>query len=490
MSDYTTQLRFICEAYANKTNKPQPQSDIDETIRLARPYLFDFNYPIFDTAYKETLESKIMSHFYTREIGLETVGLFKHHLKNKMREIMPYYNQLYESERLKFDPFINTEYSDNRSTISAENRTADSKATNDSTLNASEIGHQDYGSRDLTDSNTRNEDNRTINTEGETTGSKSGVGTVTKTTTTDQTDTHTGTDNFVYDETNGNNNVQTGTDTVFYKGKSKKTDTLTKDGSELQIEYPAHNMSTLTKHSDTPLGDVGGTVNGSQVPTGGSGVVGNSSNYLSDVTEVISNFDRNPATGENAHRKANRNIIRYGKYWEDTSGSSNDPRTDTHVVEEDYTTNNSDNQRKDEQLKNLTTVDTGSKHYTNDETKDLTDQRNATVVETTGTDDSGTDHGTYTESKTDNDTIDNYFSESRNTKTDSNTTNDTIKNERHDSVSNDKEAREGTSDYFGRLFGKTGSETYSEMLNKFRSTFLNIDLDVIHELDGLFMLVW
>ena len=70
--------------------------------------VFDFDYPIprptieyngktctvdFD---KLRLEQKIIDHYRFRQIGQETVGRFKHYLKCKMQEIMPYYVQLYE----------------------------------------------------------------------------------------------------------------------------------------------------------------------------------------------------------------------------------------------------------------------------------------------------------------------------------------------------------------------------------------------------------
>ena len=65
-------------------------------------------YPIFDENYRETLDTKILKHYYTREIGFETVGLWKFKLNTKMNEIMDYYNQLYESALLEFNPFDNT----------------------------------------------------------------------------------------------------------------------------------------------------------------------------------------------------------------------------------------------------------------------------------------------------------------------------------------------------------------------------------------------
>lgn len=38
--------------------------------------------------------------------------------------------------------------------------------------------------------------------------------------------------------------------------------------------------------------------------------------------------------------------------------------------------------------------------------------------------------------------------------------------------------------------GKTGSETYSEMLQKYRDTFINIDMMIINELRDMFMYLW
>ena len=48
----------------------------------------------------------------------------------------------------------------------------------------------------------------------------------------------------------------------------------------------------------------------------------------------------------------------------------------------------------------------------------------------------------------------------------------------------------GTDEYTNLDIGKIGTETYSEMLEKFRKTFLNIDLMVIRELESLFMQLW
>ena len=113
MSKYTTEIRYILENLAG-LDASVGYNSIKDVITAARPKFFDFDYPIFDENYRPVLETKILKHFYTREIGAESVGLFKLYLDTKLNEIMPYYNQLYNSELLKFDPFIDTDYKINQ----------------------------------------------------------------------------------------------------------------------------------------------------------------------------------------------------------------------------------------------------------------------------------------------------------------------------------------------------------------------------------------
>lgn len=109
MSKYTTEVRFICETAAG-LSESKGYNDVNEIIANARESIFSFDYPIFDEEYRSVLETKILKHYYTREIGLETVGLWKLKLDMKMNEIMPYYNQLYESELLTFNPLYTINY--------------------------------------------------------------------------------------------------------------------------------------------------------------------------------------------------------------------------------------------------------------------------------------------------------------------------------------------------------------------------------------------
>ena len=108
MSKYTTELRFICETEAGKTESVG-LSKVDEVITAALPHIFDFDFPIFDENYRVPLETKIIRHYYTREIGLETYGLWKLKLQTKLNEIMPYYNKLYQSELYTYNPLYDVD---------------------------------------------------------------------------------------------------------------------------------------------------------------------------------------------------------------------------------------------------------------------------------------------------------------------------------------------------------------------------------------------
>ena len=121
MSKYTTEVRFICEHSAG-LSESVGYSSIETVLDASRQKVFDFDYPIFDEAYRATLEKKILKHYYTREICCETVGLWKLFLNCKMNEIMPYYNQLYKSALIEFNPLYDVDLTiDHHRTNDGEN---------------------------------------------------------------------------------------------------------------------------------------------------------------------------------------------------------------------------------------------------------------------------------------------------------------------------------------------------------------------------------
>lgn len=95
------------------------------------------NYPIFSESHRQELNEKIVNHFRYREIGYETIHQFIFALNRKMFEIMPFYNQLYESEELEISALTNYSYDEiNKKTgndLLEKTGTDTNKQTGDST---------------------------------------------------------------------------------------------------------------------------------------------------------------------------------------------------------------------------------------------------------------------------------------------------------------------------------------------------------------------
>lgn len=211
MSKYTTEVRYICEHYAG-VNESTGYADINKVIESARSKVFDFPYPIFDEKYREVLEKKILKHYYVREIGMETVGLWKHYLDMKMNEIMPYYNQLYKSELLEFNPLYDVDVTREHERTNVE----DSVSTKEG--------------------NTVQDKEDTRTTKGSETTNNSG------------------------DKTKTSNDVESGESEISYTGDTKLVENVTKNSENIRTQGDTTNSEENSEgwqlYSDTPQGSV------------------------------------------------------------------------------------------------------------------------------------------------------------------------------------------------------------------------------------------
>lgn len=132
MSKYTTEVRFICENSAG-LSESEGADNVDSILDKCWNKVFNFDFPIFDENYRQVLCRKILKHYYTREIAHETVGRWKLALNAKLNEIMPYYNQLYKSELLEFNPFYDVDLTRSREGSGTSNRTSNNTETNSGT---------------------------------------------------------------------------------------------------------------------------------------------------------------------------------------------------------------------------------------------------------------------------------------------------------------------------------------------------------------------
>lgn len=104
MATYTMPLKTIIE----QPTQYRDDLTLKQRLEVGRVNLFkDMDYPIFNENYRSEFESKFIRYFYNKEIGFETESLFKFELETWLQINMPYYNQLFESELLEYDPLTN-----------------------------------------------------------------------------------------------------------------------------------------------------------------------------------------------------------------------------------------------------------------------------------------------------------------------------------------------------------------------------------------------
>lgn len=102
MAVYTTELRNVIRVA--ETQAHGSYTEFEYTDATWRALGLD-KYPIYDESHRAELNRKICDHFYMREIGAETVALFRLFVRRTMQEVMPYYNELYKTASLIDNPF-------------------------------------------------------------------------------------------------------------------------------------------------------------------------------------------------------------------------------------------------------------------------------------------------------------------------------------------------------------------------------------------------
>lgn len=163
MSKYTTEVRFICENKAGLTES-KGASNVDTILNDSWDKIFTTQCTFFDPAYRAVLCKKILKHYYLREISSETVGIWMLWMNTKLEEIMPYYNQLYASALLEFDPFKDTDYQRTHEGENTGSRNTDSTANS----SGSKSGSNAHNTADTAEnhatatSNTNSTDSGTI----------------------------------------------------------------------------------------------------------------------------------------------------------------------------------------------------------------------------------------------------------------------------------------------------------------------------------------
>lgn len=131
-------------------------------------------YQIFDARYRSVLNEKIKLYYQNYEIAFETIEMFDNRMYTKFLEIMNYYNQFYEIEKLKneigFNNLLNKRYQDFTNNIGnlKDNVTVDStnghqgkddtiyNSKNNRIPNLTTTDRTDYNTTDTTHTNGTN----------------------------------------------------------------------------------------------------------------------------------------------------------------------------------------------------------------------------------------------------------------------------------------------------------------------------------------------
>lgn len=147
--------------------------ELGEIVESGNVKIFDFNYDFYEPNLKGQFEKKFIDQYYFHEIGYETVGRFKHRLKNRLNLIAPKYRQLWEthlaSQDINFllnkdleettyrskDNTDNTDITSNN--VATNNTSSNDTLTNNSSTNSTSEGrsnnNNNYKESSLNDGN-------------------------------------------------------------------------------------------------------------------------------------------------------------------------------------------------------------------------------------------------------------------------------------------------------------------------------------------------
>lgn len=520
MGKYTVELNEYLKFLAGAETPPR----VLNIIEASRQKIFDEDYPIFDESYRQTLETKILRHYYFREIGFETVARFKEYLNRTMWEIMPYYNKLYLSELLHFNPLYDTDMYTSSKRKTDGNSTDTSTTNRDSTRAENEVGTDNrIGTGTSTDTSTGTSTSTDTSTDTSTSTDAS-----TSTSASDKTGSDTRGEKWTEHESNEHN--ENGTTGSRDSGNDTDTQTLNLSTSYDESVQTDTDGRVTTDTDSTTTDNADGTKTITQ--TGQS----------TDTATITTCFEENSTldkTNHNTNKYSDTpqgalNLVSSGAYLTNYTEIDDTGRdTNNHASEQtqsDSRKGTTGNNQTDE-THNDATSSTNGTSTTSDDTRVTTDKDS--LEKRTGTDTTRHEFGKITDGEhqtsgsgekdgtrngdikgsntehTEGEATENRTGEvnangTRESEGETRSTND--RNEEKKELGNHEIDRTGTEnmqtqahqdhtmrsleDYIHHVEGKSAGASYSKLLLEFRETFLNIDKMILDDLEQLFFGLW
>src|SRR5699024_1064716 len=119
----TSSIQDILMMYAWEDDKDIHTTQ--EIIEYGRPKLFNFPYPLYDEKLKDEFEKNFIRHFYTREIGSESIALFKLRLQDYLYLNHEKWERLYQNVDDSINLFTNIDIKTIRDLNEEENTNRD-----------------------------------------------------------------------------------------------------------------------------------------------------------------------------------------------------------------------------------------------------------------------------------------------------------------------------------------------------------------------------
>ena len=124
--------------------------------------LFDFEYQFDDLKFKQQIEQSVIDYYYSYEIGTETPAEFKRRFQAKWLNFIDYYNQLYNTTLLEYNPLINYKLQEALDQLATSNNTQNS--VTDTTNNGTTTQEGTDVLKQTTSTDSTRTDNLTANT--------------------------------------------------------------------------------------------------------------------------------------------------------------------------------------------------------------------------------------------------------------------------------------------------------------------------------------
>lgn len=139
--------------------------ELGQLITRTNFQLFDFDYPFDDQQFKAEMEQAVIDYYFFYEIGQETPERFKQRFKQRWLRNIDYYNKLHNTTLLEYNPLINSKMSEAMEQLANSNSTQDTNTTVTSEGSTTTSNNQNATNENTTTNNLTTATNSTTNSD-------------------------------------------------------------------------------------------------------------------------------------------------------------------------------------------------------------------------------------------------------------------------------------------------------------------------------------